>query len=68
MQLDPFEKNIMSHTKEAVNVLESIGAGSIATIGTSILAPTLGIMLVPGIIVFGSTYYLVKMLRKKRIP
>jgi len=66
MQLDPFAKNIEHHTKEAVNILESIGAGSIATIGTSILAPTLGITLVPGIIIFGSTYFLAKLLRKKQ--
>ena len=66
MQIDPLEKNIEYHTKEAVNVLESIGAGSIATIGTSILAPTLGVTLLPGIIIFGSTYYLVKLIRKKQ--
>ncbi|MBI2110741.1 DNA integrity scanning protein DisA nucleotide-binding domain protein [Candidatus Woesearchaeota archaeon] len=65
MQLDPFAKNIERHTKEAVNILESIGAGSIATIGTSILAPTLGVTLIPGIVIFGSGYYLIKMLKKK---
>ena len=66
MQIDPLEKNIEYRTKEVVNVLESIGAGSIATIGASVIAPTLGITLLPGIIIFGSTYYLVKMLQKKR--
>lgn len=65
MQIDPLEKNIEYRTKEAVNILESIGAGSIATIGTSLIIPTLGITLVPGIIIFGSTYYLIKLLRKK---
>ena len=67
MQIDPMEKNIESKTKEAVNVLESIGAGSIATIGASVLAPTLGITLIPGIVIFGSTYYLVKLIQKKKL-
>jgi len=66
MQLDPFAKDIEKHTKQAVNVLESVGAGSIATIGTSILAPTLGITLLPGIVIFGSTYFLIKLIRKKQ--
>jgi len=66
MQIDPMEKNIEQRTKEAVNVLESIGVGSIATIGASVIAPTLGITLIPGIVIFGSTYYLIKMLQKKR--
>ena len=67
MQIDPIEKNIESKTKEAVNVLESIGAGSIATIGASVLAPTLGITLIPEIVIFGSTYYLVKLIQKKKL-
>ena len=67
MQIDPMEKNIESKTKEAVNVLESIGAGSIATIGASVLAPTLGITLIPEIVIFGSTYYLVKLIQKKKL-
>ena len=66
MQIDPMEKNIEHRTKEAVNVLESIGAGSIVTLGASVLAPTLGITLIPGIVIFGSTYYLIKMLQKKK--
>ncbi len=66
MQIDPMEKNIEQRTKEAVNVLESIGVGSIATIGASVIAPTLGITLIPGIVIFGSTYYLIKMLQKKK--
>ena len=66
MQIDPFEKNIEYRTKEAVNILESIGAGSIATIGTSVIAPALGITLIPGIVIFGSTYYLIKLIKKRK--
>jgi len=60
MQLDPYEKNIEYKTKDAVNILESIGAGAITTIGATVLAPTLGIALLPGIIIFGVPYYLIK--------
>ena len=60
MQLDPYEKNIEYKTGEAVNILESIGAGTITTIGATVLAPALGISLLPGIIIFGIPYYLMK--------
>ena len=65
---DPNKKILADLSKivNAVNVLESVGAGSIATIGTSILAPTLGITLLPGIVIFGSTYFLIKLIRKKQ--
>ena len=66
MQIDPFEKNIEYKTSEVVSLLESIGAGSIATIGTSLLVPSLGIALIPGIVVFGSAHYLMKILRNRQ--
>ena len=63
MQIDALQKNVEKSVSQAVNVLESVGAGTIGAIGTSILAPTLGIALLPGIVVFGSGYYLTKVLR-----
>jgi hypothetical protein len=60
MQLDSYEKNIEYKTKDAVNIMESIGAGTITTIGATVLAPTLGISLLPGIIIFGVPYFLIK--------
>ena len=65
MQLDPFEKNVEKAIPTAVQILESVGAGTIGALGTTILAPTLGITLLPGIVLFGSAYYIVKGLRKK---
>ncbi len=65
MQIDALQKNVENQVPKAVDLLESIGAGAIGTIGTSILIPTLGITLLPGIIVFGSAYYLGKILTKK---
>lgn len=65
MQIDALQKNVESSVNEAVNILEGVGAGTIGAIGTSILAPTAGIALLPGIILFGSGYYLIKLLSKK---
>ncbi len=65
MQIDALQKNIEKSVPEAINILESVGAGTIGTVGAGLLAPGLGIALFPGIVVFGSAYYLAKMLRKK---
>ena len=62
MQLDSLEKNVEKSVHRAVDLLESIGAGTIGAIGTSLLVPALGITLLPGIVVFGSAYYLGKYL------
>ena len=65
MQIDALQKDVEKAVPEAVNILESVGAGAIGTIGTTLLAPTLGLALLPGIVVFGSAYYLTKMLSKR---
>ncbi|MBD3252853.1 hypothetical protein GF386_03925 [Candidatus Pacearchaeota archaeon] len=65
MQIDALQKGVEKSVSGAVDILESIGAGTIGTIGTGILAPALGITLLPGIIVFGSAYYLGKILTKR---
>jgi len=65
MQFDSLQKDVEKSVSRAVNVLESIGAGTIGAIGTSVLVPTLGIAFLPGIIVFGSAYYLGKLLHDR---
>lgn len=65
MQLDALEKNVEKSVHGAVDLLETIGAGALGTIGTSLLVPGLGIALLPGVIVFGSGYYLTKIIAKK---
>jgi hypothetical protein len=66
MQLDSLQKGVENSVHEAVNVLESVGAGTVGTIGAGLIAPSLGIALLPGIILFGSAYYIMKLaLRKK---
>ena len=66
MQLDALQKGVEKSVPRAVNLLESLGAGTIGAIGTSLLVPGLGIALLPGVVVFGSAYYLGKMLMNRR--
>lgn len=65
MQIDALQRGVENSVSHAVEALESIGAGTLGTLGTSLLIPSLGIALLPGIIVFGSAYYLGKILTKK---
>lgn len=60
MQVDPLQKNVEKNIPFMSKVLESTGAGLIGTIGTAVLAPTLGIALFPGIILFGGSYFAIK--------
>ena len=65
MQIDALQKGVEDSVPRVVDLLESIGAGALGIIGTSLLIPTLGLTLIPGIVVFGSAYYLGKILTKK---
>lgn len=62
MQLDALQKGVEKSVSGAVDFLESIGAGTIGTMGAGLLVPSLGLALLPGIVVFGSAYYLGKIL------
>jgi DNA integrity scanning protein DisA with diadenylate cyclase activity len=65
MQLDSLQRDVEKQIPKAVQFLESLGAGTIGAIGTTILAPTVGLTFLPGIIVFGSAYYIGKIIHKK---
>ncbi len=65
MQIDALQKNVEKSVGGAVDLLESVGAGTIGTIGTGILVPTLGLTLLPGILIFGSAYFLGKVIHKR---
>lgn len=65
MQIDALQKNVEKSVPSAVQALESIGAGAIGTVGAGILVPSLGLALLPGIVVFGSAYYLARVLTSK---
>lgn len=62
MQIDPTEKGVKHKTGEAISLLESCGAGVLGVLGASVLVPTLGLTLIPGIIIFGSSHYILKTL------
>lgn len=66
MQIDALQKNVEKEIPLVTKVLESTGAGIIGTIGTAVLAPTLGIALIPGIIVFGGSYFAIKAFLEKQ--
>lgn len=65
MQLDALQKDVEKSIPKAVQFLESLGAGTIGAIGAGVLAPAIGLTFLPGIIVFGSAYYIGKIIHKK---
>lgn len=60
MQIDGLQKNVEKEIPKITEILESVGAGVVGTIGVAALAPALGIALIPGVIVFGAGYYAIK--------
>lgn len=65
MQIDSLQRNVERNIPRAVKILETVGAGAVGTIGTSLLFPPLGIAILPGIIFFGSAYYIGKLIKEK---
>lgn len=68
MQIDSLEKGIERKVPEISKVLEGIGVGTLGTIGAGLIATSVGfagVTLIPGVIVFGGAYYLIKKLREK---
>ena len=62
MQIDALQKNVAKRVSTISELLESTGVGVIGTIGAATLVPVLGITLIPGIIIFGGSYYAIKSL------
>jgi hypothetical protein len=65
MQIDALQKDVEQNVSHAVKILESVGAGTIGSIGTSLLLPALGIAFLPGVIFFGSAYLIGDMIKKR---
>jgi DNA integrity scanning protein DisA with diadenylate cyclase activity len=65
MQIDALQKDVEQHVSYAVKTLETVGAGTIGAIGTSLLLPALGIAFFPGVIIFGSAYYIGKLIKNR---
>jgi DNA integrity scanning protein DisA with diadenylate cyclase activity len=65
MQIDALEKGIETKTSNIATMLETIGAGFIGTVGVATIVPTLGIALIPGVVIFGGSYYAIKSILTK---
>ncbi|MFH0831521.1 MAG: DNA integrity scanning protein DisA nucleotide-binding domain protein [archaeon] len=65
MQLDALEKGIEKNVPRISTFFESVGAGFLGTLGAATLLPGLGITVIPGVIIFGSSYYAIKSLIDK---
>lgn len=64
MQIDALEKKIDEKIPQITNLLESIGFGTLGSIGVSIIVPTLGIAFLPGVLVFGTGYWAINKIKE----
>jgi DNA integrity scanning protein DisA with diadenylate cyclase activity len=60
MQIDALQKDVEKSISGISTMLETLGAGFIGTIGVATLAPSLGLALIPGVLIFGGSYYTLK--------
>lgn len=67
MQLDSLEKDIDKKVPTVSRFFESVGAGFLGTLGVATLLPGLGVTIIPGVIIFGGSYYALKSLLDKTI-
>lgn len=66
VDLDPKSPEVKQKKNLILEIIESIGAGTIGTVGTGILVPTIGLTFFPGLILFGSAYAIGKKLLEKK--
>jgi len=72
IQLDPFEKGIDENIPEVTDIIgdelvKSVGVGTIGSLGLLTIAPAVGITFIGGVILFGSPYFIAKLLRNRRL-
>jgi DNA integrity scanning protein DisA with diadenylate cyclase activity len=65
MQIDALQKNVEKSVPKISTTLESLGAGFLGTLGVASLVPALGIALIPGVLVFGGSYFAIKKIMEK---
>ncbi|MCK9430210.1 MAG: DNA integrity scanning protein DisA nucleotide-binding domain protein [Candidatus Omnitrophica bacterium] len=63
LQIDSLEKGIEKKVSEISKLFESMGFGTLGFLGASVLVPTLGIALIPGVIVFGGVHYIINQIK-----
>jgi len=71
IQVDTTEKNVKHNISEISQILESAGFGTISSVGVTAAATAglipFGISILPGILLFGVPYYVIKKIRQKNI-
>jgi DNA integrity scanning protein DisA with diadenylate cyclase activity len=65
MQVDALERGVENQVSGISSVLESIGFGTFSSIGLAAVAPSLAVAILPGILLFGVPYYLIKKFKDK---
>ncbi len=60
MQLDALERDVRKNIPRITTLFESLGAGLVGAVGVATLAPAIGITLIPGVVIFGGSYYTIK--------
>jgi len=65
MQVDALQKGVENNVSGISRMLETIGAGVVGAIGVSTIAPSLGLTLIPGVLIFGGSYYALKKIIEK---
>ena len=66
IDVDQNEETVKKSRNVIIKIFESIGAGTVGSIGTGFLVPAAGIAFLPGVILFGSAYVIGKSLLEKR--
>ena len=64
MQIDALEKGVEKRSSEIADLLESLGVGALSVMGGTALGIA-GVALMPGVVVFGGIYWIIKKLLNK---
>lgn len=67
MQLDALERGIEKEVPSISRFFESVGAGFLGTLGAATLIPGWGVTIIPGVIIFGGSYYALRSILDKTI-
>ena len=65
-EADPNKEEVKKSRNIIIEIFESIGAGTVGSIGTGFLVPAIGLTFLPGLILFGSAYAIGKSLLERK--
>lgn len=63
LEIDGKQKGIEKKVPEISKITESVGFGTLSFLGASAILPTIGLALIPGVIIFGGTHYLISLIK-----